>query len=78
MMLRRIEVHWLALQPGALAHRLGDDECNGGALEVLAIVFDEDPAGLDAVPYAEYCVPCQAKADGPAKGHTRRKITDYK
>ena len=32
---------------------------------------------MQAMPYAEYCVKCQAKRDGPKGGPTRKKITDY-
>ena len=36
------------------------------------------PARLKAMPYAEHCVGCQAKHDGPKGGPTRRKLTDYR
>ncbi len=32
---------------------------------------------LNAMPYAELCVQCQSKRDGPKGGPTRRKITDF-
>ncbi len=32
---------------------------------------------LKAMPYAELCVDCQARHDGPRGGQTRRKVTDY-
>src|SRR5438128_1545170 len=32
---------------------------------------------LRAMPYAEFCVACQGKRDGPKSGPTRKKITDY-
>jgi len=32
---------------------------------------------LQAMPWAQYCVGCQAKKDGPRGGPTRRKVTDY-
>ncbi|MFL5322149.1 MAG: TraR/DksA family transcriptional regulator [Myxococcaceae bacterium] len=32
---------------------------------------------LDAMPYAELCVKCQGKNDGPKGGHTRKKLTDF-
>jgi DnaK suppressor protein len=36
------------------------------------------PAGrLEAMPYAELCVTCQAQKDGPRAGPTRRKLTDF-
>lgn len=35
------------------------------------------PARLKAMPYAELCVECQSKRDGPRGGPTRRKVTDY-
>lgn len=33
---------------------------------------------LEAMPYAELCVNCQAKRDGPKGAPTRKKITDYR
>ena len=33
---------------------------------------------LDAMPYAELCVGCQAQKDGPRGLPTRRKITDFR
>ena len=40
---------------------------------------DEDIAfgRLKAMPWAELCVACQSKADGPRGGHTRKKLTDF-
>ena len=39
---------------------------------------EEIPLGrLKAMPYAEYCVACQGKRDGPRGQPTRRKPTDY-
>ncbi len=35
-------------------------------------------ARLKAMPYAELCVGCQSKKDGPRSGPTRRKVTDYR
>ena len=35
-------------------------------------------ARLDAMPFAEFCIPCQTKADGPKGPYTRKKITDYR
>ena len=32
---------------------------------------------LKAMPYAEYCVDCQAKHDRPKQGATRKTLTDY-
>lgn len=32
---------------------------------------------LKAMPYAELCVSCQAKKDGPRAGPTRRKLTEF-
>lgn len=32
---------------------------------------------LKAMPYAELCVACQAKIDGPKGRPTRKKLTDY-
>lgn len=34
-------------------------------------------ARLKAMPYAELCVTCQGKRDGPRGLPTRRKVTDY-
>jgi DnaK suppressor protein len=40
---------------------------------------EEIPAGrLKAMPYAELCVGCQEKQDGPKTLPTRRKLTDYR
>jgi len=40
---------------------------------------DELPFGrLKAVPFAEYCVNCQATKDGPKAPATRKHLTDYK
>lgn len=36
------------------------------------------PKRLEAVPYAEFCVQCQARADGPKGPATRKKLTDYR
>lgn len=33
---------------------------------------------LEAMPYAELCINCQSKQDGPRGGPTRRKLTDYR
>jgi len=33
---------------------------------------------LKAMPYAELCVRCQAKRDGPQRGPTRRGLTDFR
>ncbi|MFZ5468176.1 MAG: TraR/DksA family transcriptional regulator [Myxococcota bacterium] len=33
---------------------------------------------LTAMPYAELCVDCQTRRDGPKSGPTRRKLTEYK
>ena len=38
---------------------------------------DIAPARLNALPYADLCVLCQQKRDGPKGAHTRRKLTDY-
>ncbi|HZX42180.1 MAG TPA: TraR/DksA C4-type zinc finger protein [Myxococcaceae bacterium] len=32
---------------------------------------------LKAMPYAELCVACQGKRDGPQRGPTRRGLTDF-
>jgi DnaK suppressor protein len=39
-----------------------------------------DPIGkrLEAMPYVELCVECQAEKDAPLKGQRRRHLTDYK
>ena len=40
---------------------------------------DELPFGrLKAMPYAELCVACQGKRDGPRGGPTRKKLTDFR
>lgn len=33
---------------------------------------------LNAKPFAQFCIQCQAKADGPKTGPTRKKLTDYR
>ena len=33
---------------------------------------------LKAMPYAELCVACQGKRDGPQRGPTRRGLTDFR
>ena len=33
---------------------------------------------LKAMPYAELCVGCQGKRDGPQRGPTRRGLTDFR
>ena len=33
---------------------------------------------LKAMPYAELCVACQGKRDGPQRGLTRRGLTDFR
>jgi DnaK suppressor protein len=33
---------------------------------------------LNAKPFAQFCVQCQARADGPKQGPTRKKLTDYR
>ena len=33
---------------------------------------------LKAMPYAELCVTCQTKRDGPQRGPTRRGLTDFR
>lgn len=45
----------------------------------LCLQCDEDIPfpRLKAMPYAEYCVECQSKLDGPKSGPTRKKLTDY-
>ena len=35
-------------------------------------------ARLKAMPYAELCVTCQARRDGPQRGPTRRGLTDFR
>jgi DnaK suppressor protein len=39
-----------------------------------------DPIGrrLEALPYVELCLECQAERDAPVKGLRRRHLTDYK
>src|SRR5215216_5008765 len=39
-----------------------------------------DPIGrrLEALPYVELCVECQAEKDGAVRGQRRRHLTDYK
>ena len=39
-----------------------------------------DPIGkrLEAMPYVDLCVECQAEKDSPLKGQRRRHLTDYK
>jgi DnaK suppressor protein len=40
---------------------------------------DDIPFGrLQAMPYAELCVACQGKRDGPRTGPTRKKLTDFR
>lgn len=40
---------------------------------------DDIPFGrLQAMPYAELCVTCQSKRDGPRTGPTRKKVTDFR
>jgi DnaK suppressor protein len=40
---------------------------------------DEIPLGrLKAMPYAELCVSCQSKRDGPRSLPTRKKLTDFR
>lgn len=45
----------------------------------LCEACDEDIAAgrLKAMPYADLCVACQGKRDGPKGGPTRKKLTDY-
>ena len=45
----------------------------------LCEACDEDIAlkRLVAMPYADLCVACQGKRDGPKGGPTRKKLTDY-
>ncbi|HVE84404.1 MAG TPA: TraR/DksA family transcriptional regulator [Myxococcales bacterium] len=38
---------------------------------------DISPGRLKAMPYAQLCVNCQAKRDGPRTLPTRKKLTDY-
>jgi hypothetical protein len=45
-MLGGVEVDRLAFPPSAIAVRFRDHERDRGALQVLAVVLDEDPAGL--------------------------------
>jgi DnaK suppressor protein len=33
---------------------------------------------LKAMPYAELCIACQGKRDGPQRGPTRRGLTDFR
>ena len=39
-----------------------------------------EPIGrrLEAMPYVELCLECQAERDAPVKGERRRHLTDYK
>lgn len=65
----------LALIDKAL-QKLKDDPDDFGNCEDCG---DEIPrARLEALPYAEFCVPCQQRADGPKSGPTRKKLTDYR
>lgn len=38
---------------------------------------DLPPKRLEAMPYAELCVPCQGKRDSLRSGHTRKSLTDF-
>ncbi len=38
---------------------------------------DLPPKRLEAMPYAELCVPCQGKRDALRSGHTRKSLTDF-
>jgi DnaK suppressor protein len=65
----------LALIDKALAKLKGDPDDFGSCEDC----GDEIPkARLETLPYAEFCVACQARADGPKAGPTRKKITDYR
>lgn len=56
--------------------KLDDDPEDFGTCEDCG--DDIAPRRLEAVPYAEFCITCQAKADGPRGPLTRRKLTDYR
>jgi DnaK suppressor protein len=54
--------------------KLGSDEA--GTCEECG---EDIPWGrLKAMPYAELCVGCQGKRDGPQRGPTRRGLTDFR
>jgi DnaK suppressor protein len=56
--------------------RLAEEPDDFGACEECG---DDLPLGrLAAMPYAELCVACQAKKDGPKGMPTRKKLTDYR
>ena len=57
-------------------HKLRDEPDDFGACEDCG----EDIAlpRLNAKPFAQFCIGCQAKADGPKTGPTRKKLTDYR
>ena len=68
-------------QAGVLAkvqkalRKLKDDPKSFGECEDCG---DELPFGrLRALPFAEYCVSCQAQKDGPKVATTRKHLTDY-
>src|ERR1035437_7522461 len=46
VVLHRVEIGSLALEPRALTHGLRDDETDGRALEVLAVVLEKHAARL--------------------------------
>ncbi|MEW5737892.1 MAG: TraR/DksA family transcriptional regulator [Myxococcota bacterium] len=59
----------------AALKRLADDPDDFGACQDCG---DDVPfARLKAMPYAEYCVECQRKRDGPGRA-TRTRLTDYR
>ncbi len=60
---------------GALA-RLRDDPDDFGVCEDCN--EDIPMPRLQAMPYAQLCVACQSKRDGPRGGPTRKKVTDYR
>src|SRR5438105_4091491 len=47
MVFHRVEINGGAFEPAALADRLGHDKSGRSALEVLAVVLDENPTGLE-------------------------------
>jgi len=54
--------------------RLGEDPASFGECEECG---EEIPLGrLKAMPYAELCVACQARRDGPRALPTRKRLTD--
>lgn len=66
----------MAILIGKSLAKLRDDPEDYGVCEDCG--EDIPAARLEAMPYAAFCVACQAKVDGPKSGPTRRKLTDYR